>query len=94
MMSGIELFNRNSTTFAFTELQGTNAHMAFELAGERAVVVESAIESDFGDPLASKPQLISCYEYAQTDNVFPRGDTEALLEKAFHLPLGNPGLFG
>ena len=94
LMLGIVMINRNSAALAFPELQRASAHVAFELACKGTVVVETAVESDLGDSLDCESKLIGGNEDAQAYDVFPRGDAKASLEKAFHLPLGNPGLSG
>ena len=92
MMPDIGLFNRALASLVFAELQGAKTHMAFELARKRTVVVETAIEGDLGDSLDCESQLIGGNENAQSYDVFAWSNAKAILEKAFHLPLGNPGL--
>lgn len=92
MMLSTGIFNRISAALAFAELQGPNAHVAFELACKGTVVIETAIEGDLGDSLDCESQLIGGNEDAQTYDVFAWGNAKAFLEKAFQLPMGNPGL--
>ncbi len=65
--------------------------MAFELAGERAVIVESAFDGDLRYTFVGRSKLVGGDEHTQSQDVFAGANAESLFEKALELPLRQPG---
>ena len=75
-------------------LQRSDAHVAAELGGEGALVVEAKVEGDVGDLGTGFAERVAGGLDAGLDEVVLRGDAEAVFELAVELALGETDAAG